>query len=156
MSTPIPYVRTFDDELDWKQFDQLHEVCSQISSFCFETKKLCVTTLFVVLALMVKLTSDKLDHSLFVAGFLIALCFWFVDAVAYYYQVKLRGVMDDIRVKMKERNTRQVIEQNERSIIDRERVERPWPQKALRSAFNHSMWLYLVLIVIDVVLWALF
>lgn len=34
-----PYIKTFDDELDWKLFEQLHGVVSQISSFCFEAKK---------------------------------------------------------------------------------------------------------------------
>ena len=68
-----PYTKTLQDELDWKLLDQLSGVVSQISSFCFETKKFCVTTLFVVMTLMVKFTSDKLDDSIFVAGLLIPL-----------------------------------------------------------------------------------
>lgn len=73
------YTKTFEDELDWKLFDQLHGVVSQISSFCFETKKFCVTTAFVVLTLMINFTGDKLDHSLFVTGLVIPLCFWFLS-----------------------------------------------------------------------------
>src|SRR5262245_5614196 len=104
-----PYTKTFEDELDWKLFDQLHGVVSQISSFCFETKKFCVTTEFVVLTLMFKFTADKLDHSLFVAGLVIPLSFWFLDAVGYYYQVKLRGMMESIRVRLGDRNSRQIV-----------------------------------------------
>src|SRR5258708_29521344 len=85
---PQPYEKTLEDELDWKLLDQLYGVVSQISSFCFETKKLCVTTEFVVLTLLAKFTTDKLDHSLFVTAMVVPLCFWFLDAVVYYYQVK--------------------------------------------------------------------
>ena len=46
-----PYTKSLQDELDWKLLDQLHGVVAQISSFCFETKKLCVTTEFIVLTL---------------------------------------------------------------------------------------------------------
>lgn len=148
------YVRTFDDELDWKQFDQLHEVCSQISGFCFETKKFCVTTLFVVLTLTVKFTRDRLDHSVFVAGLIISICFWFVDAVGYYYQVKLRGIMETIRLRLAKRNAKQLTEQA--PVIDRARVEQPWHKKAFQSGFNHSMWLYAVLVLLDLMLWVVF
>jgi hypothetical protein len=51
-----PYYKTLQDELDWKLLDQLYGVVAQISSFCFETKKFCVTTEFVVLTLMIKFT----------------------------------------------------------------------------------------------------
>jgi hypothetical protein len=83
------YTRSLDDELDWKLIDQLYGIVSQISGFCFETKKFCVTTEFVVLAFLAKFTVNKLDHSLFVSGLVILLCFWILDSVAYFYQVKI-------------------------------------------------------------------
>lgn len=156
LSDPTPYIKTFDDELDWKQLDQLHHVVSQISSFCFETKKFCVTTLFVVLTLMVKFTSDKLDHSIFMASLLIPVCFWFLDAVAYYYQVKLRGMMEGIRVRLSERNAKPLIQHNGTSIIEQGRIQKPWYQRAVQAGFNHSMWLYPLLVVFDSILWVLF
>ena len=97
MPDPKPYTKSLQDELDWKLLDQLYGVVAQISSFCFEIKKFCVTTLFVVMTLMIKFTSDKLDHSIFVAGLLIPICFWFLDATGYFYQVKLRGTMESSR-----------------------------------------------------------
>ena len=33
-----PYVKTLEDELDWKLLDQLHTAVAQISNFCFEIK----------------------------------------------------------------------------------------------------------------------
>ena len=55
-----PYAKTLQDELDWKLLDQLHGAVAQISNFCFEIKKFCVTTLFVAMTLIIKFTSDKL------------------------------------------------------------------------------------------------
>ena len=76
-----PYTRSLDDELDWKLLDQLHDAVSQISGFCFETKKFCVTTEFVVLTLFAKFTHDRLDHSLFVVGIVLPLAFWIQLAI---------------------------------------------------------------------------
>ena len=63
-----PYVKSLEDELDWKLLDQLHGAVSQISGFCFEIKKFCVTTTFIILTLLVKFTSDNLDQSLFITA----------------------------------------------------------------------------------------
>jgi hypothetical protein len=157
MSTgPIPYAKTFEDELDWKLFDQLHGVVSQISNFCFETKKFCVTTEFVVLTLLAKFTADKLDHSLFITGLVIAFCFWFLDAVGYYYQVKLRGMMEAIRLRLSKRNSQQIIGLGGAAIIASDRTERPVLRRLVDAVFNHSMWLYVFLIGIDAVVWGLF
>jgi hypothetical protein len=150
------YVKTLEDELDWKLLDQLYGVVSQISGFCFEIKKFCVTTVFVVLTLLVKFTKDRLDHSLFVAGFVIPLCFWFLDAVAYYYQVKLRGSMDAIRARIVERNPRQVILFGAGRVISPARLERRGILRVKDAALNHSMWLYGFMVFIDLLVWAIF
>lgn len=151
------YTKTFDDELDWNLLDQLHKVVLQISTFCFRTKQICLTVLIAVAGLLVKFTGDKLDTSVFVAGLVIPLCFWFLDSVAYYYQVKIRGMMDNIRERLRERNTEQLVQgiTHER-VIDNRRVDQPQYRKILGAFFNHSMWMYCILIVIDTVLWFLF
>jgi len=41
--------KTTEEEIDWKLLDQLHAAVGQISSFCFEVKKFCVTTLFAAI-----------------------------------------------------------------------------------------------------------
>lgn len=149
------YTKTFEDELDWKLFDQLHGAVSQVSGFCFEIKKFCVTTAFVVLTLMAKFTVDKLDHSLFITGLIITVCFWFLDAVGYYYQVKLRGMMESIRIRLGDRNS-QILGVGGAPIISRERLARSLPRRIYDAVINHSMWLYGFLIGIDLFIWKLF
>ena len=151
-----PYTKSLDDELDWKLLDQLYGVVSQISNFCFEIKKFCVTTEFVVLTLLAKFTTDKLDHSLFVAGLAIPICFWFLDAVAYYYQVKIRGAMEAIRNRIKDRHKEQLISVSGGPVIAPERINKPLQYRVFDAAINHSMWIYAFLIIADFVVWGLF
>jgi len=153
---PKPYTKTLQDELDWKLLDQLSGVVSQISSFCFETKKFCVTTLFVVLTLMAKFTSDKLDNSIFVAGLCIPLCFWFLDSTGYFYQVKLRGTMEQIRLRLASTDERPLVTANGASVIAKDRVSISNSRRVVDAAINHSMWLYAVLVVADISVWLLF
>ena len=150
---PKPYTKTLQDELDWKLLDQLYGVVAQISSFCFETKKFCVTTEFVVLTLMVRFTEDHLDHSIFAAAMVIPVCFWFLDATAYFYQVKLRGTMDVIRQRIASRELTSLVGVDGTRVIAPDRVgARPF-RRVADAAFNHSMWLYVLLLAIDLVLW---
>lgn len=151
-----PYTKTLQDELDWKLLDQLSGVVGQISNFCFETKKFCVTTLFVVITLIVKLTSDKLDSSIFVAALFITLCFWFLDSTGYFYQVKLRGTMEQIRERITAQDSRPLVTTDGMVIIAPSRVNVSNCRKVIGSAVNHSMWLYVVLVASDVCVWMLF
>lgn len=155
-SDPKPYTKSLQDELDWKLLDQLYGAVTQISSFCFEIKKFCVTTLFVVLSLMVKFTSDKLDNSIFVAGLLIPICFWFLDATGYFYQVKLRGMMESICQRLALRNEISLVTANGVAVIAPSRVEASTRKRVYDSGFNHSMWLYALLLLIDSVVWSIF
>lgn len=155
-SAPKPYTKSLQDELDWKLLDQLHGVVAQISSFCFEIKKFCVTTLFVVMTFMVKFTADKLDHSIFVAGLVIPVCFWFLDATGYFYQVKLRGTMESIRQRLASRDEKPLVSEKGAVVIAPSRASAPIRDRVVDAGFNHSMWLYLLLVLIDVAVWLLF
>jgi len=90
------YKKSFEDELDWNMVDQLHKAVLQISTFCFRTKQACLTIEFIVIGLLVKFADNKLDESVFVAGLIIPVCFWLLDGVAYFYQVKLRSIMERV------------------------------------------------------------
>lgn len=151
-----PYTKTLQDELDWKLVDQLYGVTAQISGFCFEIKKFCVTTEFVVLTFIVKFTKDHLDDSVFVAGLLMAISFWFLDATAYYYQVKLRGAMDSIRDRIKKRDDVPLVVADDSRTIAPARVSALQWKRVWNAAVNHSMWLYALLIAIDLAAWSLF
>ena len=152
---PKPYTKTLQDELDWKLLDQLYGVVAQISNFCFETKKFCVTTEFVVLTLMVKFTKDQLDHSIFVTALIISICFWFLDATAYFYQVKLRGMMESIRRQISSRGFLSLVTVGTGAIAP-ERANAPRFRRVIDSAINHSMWLYALLVAVDLIAWILF
>lgn len=156
MPDPKPYTKSLQDELDWKLLDQLYGVVAQISSFCFEIKKFCVTTLFVVMTLMIKFTSDKLDHSIFVAGLLIPICFWFLDATGYFYQVKLRGTMESIRQRLASRDIKPLVAANGAVVIAPSRASASVRDRVVAAGINHSMWLYVLLVVIDLTVWLLF
>ena len=64
------YKTSCEDELDWKDVDQLHQAILQISKSCFEYKKLCVGFLGIAIALVVKFTENPLNHAVFSIGLL--------------------------------------------------------------------------------------
>ena len=154
--TATTYVKSLEDELDWKLLDQLHAAVSQISGFCFETKKFCVTTQLIVVTFLLNFTKSKLDHSLFVAGTAVPVCFWFLDSVAYYYQVKIRGMMEAIRKRIQERNRDAIQTTGGTAIIAIERIDKSKWRLISAAAFNHSMWLYYLLTTVALLLWVLY
>jgi hypothetical protein len=150
------YKRSFDDELDWNLLDQLHKVVLQISTFCFRTKQICLTVEIAVIGLLIKFTDNKLDESVFIAGLIIPLCFWFVDSMAFFYQVKTRGIMDNIRYRLKKRNSNLMIDESMLNVIDTKRIDKNKFKNIINSFFNHSMWLYYILLITDITLWISF
>jgi len=150
------YSRTVEDDLDWSLLNQFHAVVLQIGTFCFRTKQICLTILIGVIGLIIVLTSDKLDTSIFVAGIVIPVAFWFLDSIAYFYQVKLRGLMESVRERIQQRHSKKSIVGQNSEVITKARISRS-PVKNVKNAFfNHSMWLYYILVVIDSVLWGAF
>lgn len=147
------YIRTVEDELDWSLLNQLHSAVLQMGTFCFRTKQVCLTVLVGVVGLITALTSDKLDASIFVAGLLIPICFWFLDSIAYYYQVKLRGVMDGIRDRIQSRNSNDQLRGPNSEVIENSRTSRSPAQRVKDAFFNHSMWIYYLIILVDCILW---
>lgn len=152
-STPRPS-SSIEDQINWKIFDQLNGAVSQISNFCFEIKKFCVTTLFAVLGFISKFELSKISETFFIASIIVIFCFWFLDATAYFYQVKIRGRMNDITKKLNpgiEKNSNKL-----EKIIEPERINLK-PLTSLRKAgVNHSMWLYAILIIVTSATWALY
>lgn len=150
------YERSIEDELDWSLLDQLHSVVLQIGTFCFRTKQICLTVLTAVVALIATFTADRLDHSIFVAAVVIPICFWILDSIAYFYQVKLRGMMAGIRDRVHNRHSEGVLRGPNFEVISNDRTDRPIASRFRDALFNHSMWLYLVLIIVDLILWRAF
>lgn len=147
------YKRTLEDELDWSLLDQLHNVVLQTSTFCFRTKQICLTVDIAIVGILIKITDSNLDTSIFVAGLLIPLGFWFLDTIGYFYQVKIRGVMSNIRGRIENRNAEKIILSGNEKIIEDERVKASQIKKVSNAFFNHSMWLYVFLIAADIILY---
>jgi len=153
VSEDYKYKKSFEDELDWNLLGQIHKVVLQISSFCFRTKQICLTVDIAAIGILIKFTENKLDASIFITALLIPTIFWFLDSMSYFYQVKLRGFMDSIIDRLKERNAENLILDSTQCVIAKERVAKPTKMRVLNSFFNHSMWIYYFLIATDIVLW---
>jgi hypothetical protein len=147
------YKKTFEDELDWNLLNQLHNVVLQISTFCFRTKQVCLTVDIAVMGVLIKFTGNTLNDSIFVSGLLIPLGFWFLDSIGFYYQANVRSVMEGIRENLSARNLQSIKVEDQFTVIDPKRRETKKFIKILVSFVNHSMWLYLFLIIADVLLW---
>ncbi|HHQ6632629.1 TPA: hypothetical protein ACSTL1_005275 [Serratia fonticola] len=130
------YKRTCRDELDWVSVNQLHEATLQMSKSCFEFKKICVGLIGAALAVLVKLTDGRLEHSYFLIPLLVCFGFWIADFSAYYFQRKTRIAMSKKLTAIAERNSIQDYQP--------ENLTASW----FSAAFNHSMSLYYALAVI--------
>jgi hypothetical protein len=150
------YNQSIEDKLDWSLLEQLYGVVLQIGTFCFRTKQVCLTVLVGVTGLIATFTQDKLDASIFVAGAVIPLSFWFLDSVGYYYQVKLRGVMDGVRDRLHQRHGEDVLRGPNAEVISNSRTDKPVRNRLFDAFFNHSMWIYLFLLITDLVLFVAF
>ncbi|WP_285750371.1 hypothetical protein [Lentzea sp. NBRC 105346] len=133
-----------EDELDKDQLDQLHAATLKASDACFEMKKLCATVL-VPTGTLVALLSDRiLNAAVFVAAIAVVITFWMADSVAYYYQRRLRNVMDTIWSRRAQRC-------NDYPHVPAAKHIRP-----LRALFNGSMSYYFVLLLVLAVAFALY
>jgi hypothetical protein len=134
------YRRTLPDELNWIQIEQLHNATRGLSKQSFEIKKICLTLEIATLTLIAKFLENNIDLSLFVAGLIIPVFFYLLDAMTYFYQDKLRGLM------IKEENSI-------RARYQETEKDNPHNSKRLfRSFFNNSHWIYFALVVLDIAL----
>lgn len=141
------------DQIDWKVIDQLHAATIEFSRNCSSIKRLCVTVLIASCTLLVKLTDGILDPSFFVAGLLIPPLFWGLDATSYFYQEKLRGMINGKLNDIKNRNASDTLRSLEGIVLETHRTKK---SRVVRSIFNSSMLLYYILIVINVILFIFF
>lgn len=137
------YKRYMDDELDWTEIQQLHAATLQMSSMCFEYKKLCVTVVTATTTLWISLVHDPIYHSLFFLILLVVIGFWLADSTAYYYQRSVR---------------RRIMEKME-SIAVRNNIKSPGTDIEIsirKSLLNESMALYYSLCSMIVMVWLLY
>ncbi|WOE41987.1 hypothetical protein [Acinetobacter chinensis] len=133
-------------ELNLKQIDQLHNATLQFSNFCFEIKKTCIATIFIVLTFVVTFTNKELDLSIFIISYITVICFWLLDSTAYFYQVKLRTMMN--RKFSTVLTLSGQTPENDAAIED-SRSNESIPKKLFSSSFNASMILYYILLALN-------
>ncbi len=143
------YKRSLDDEIDWKIIDQLHTATVNFSSSSLEIKKLFFVLIGIAVPSIIKLSGDKLDYSLFITLYTLTLTFWFLDSFTYFYQEKLREKMNRHFNEIKNRNKESLVITD--SIIQELVIEsnRTSENRILRSAINHSVWIYIVLFALN-------
>lgn len=138
------YTSSPEDVLTIKKIDQLHNATSMFSKQSFEIKKVFLTIEVAALTLISNFVETELYLALFVTALIIALIFYLLDSVTYYYQNKLRGIMVDEENQFRTRNLIQPI-------------LNPHSHKALCSSFiNWSHWIYLAVALLDVILFFIF
>lgn len=135
-------------ELNLKQIDQLHNATLQFSNFCFEIKKTCIATIFIVLTFIVTFTNRELDLSIFIISYITVICFWLLDSTAYFYQVKLRTMMNSKFNKVRELSGQEA--END-GAIDDSRSNESFSEKLVSSSFNSSMILYYILLALNTI-----
>jgi hypothetical protein len=150
------YVKSVDDEIDWKIIDQLHSATVSFSSTSLELKKLYFVLVGIAVPSLIKLAGDKLDTSLFVSLYILSFTFWFLDSFTYFYQEKLREKMDKLFNQIKARHTETIIVPDsikQDFTIEKERTDK---NRFWRSVFNSSVRLYWILIILNSVTIILF
>ncbi|WP_353777862.1 hypothetical protein [Winogradskyella sp. 3972H.M.0a.05] len=141
------------DQIDWKVIDQLHAATIEFSRNCSNIKKICVTLLIATCTLLAKFNDNSLDLSFFVAGFFIPLFFWGLDASSYFYQERLRGIINGKLNEIRNRNLNDTIITPIGYVLE---IERNNDKRIYRSIFNYSMLLYYILLLGDLTLFIVY
>lgn len=87
--------------LKLKEIDQLDSAILQFSKNTLITKRICASLLVAIIAIIMRVTDDKLDFSIYVASFVTLVIFWIIDSSSYYYQRLLRIRMSKIVSELK-------------------------------------------------------
>lgn len=145
------YKKTFEDEVDWKIIDQLHNATNRFSSSSLELKKIYFVLLGIVIPIVFKIGKEKFDIALLIAPLVITLFFWFLDSFTYYYQEKLREKMDKHFEKLKVRNRPSVtINENiHEYTLENDRTSK---KRFFRSVINYSSAFYPAIMGLNIIL----
>jgi len=144
----MKYEKSLEDEIDWKVIDQLHTATNFFASTSTELKKIFFTLIVIAIPTLIKLSGNKLDKALFISIFILTFLFWILDSYTYFYQDKLREKMNSLFNNIKDRNkTRNLQDNNEEEVTIE--INRTSENRLKRSLFNYSMFLYLLVFVIN-------
>ena len=143
-------MKAFQDELAKESIDQLHKTVLQMSSNCFEIKKLCATVLVAAITLVATLTGAQLDPALWCGAAVVVVVFWLLDAQSYYYQEKLRARMKELAESRAKEHTPQIIVDGVGMPLTNRRENWNTAARAWHAVFNQSMAFYWLLLAMAV------
>lgn len=83
-----------EEKINFKKIDQLHNATLNFSKASIQMKQMMITLAAIVAPIIVKLSADKLNLALFISMYLIIIVFHSLDGFTYYYQKKLREMMN--------------------------------------------------------------
>lgn len=140
---------TIEDSLSLKQIDQLHNATLNFSNNSLEAKKLCVTAEIAAVTLLIGLHENNKINNLYIvlgiSSLMIALLFYIIDIVFYYYQDKLRDTMINEENKIRHRHRLLPQEFNRQKKFKNKSKDR-----VMRSIFNCSQIMYWILIGVSI------
>lgn len=143
MSSKKEYKKSIEDEIDWKIIDQLHAATLNFSTTSLEIKKLFFVLIGIAVPSLIKLAGDKLDLSLFITIYILAISFWLLDSFTFFYQEKLREKMDTHFKQLKLRNEDLSISDDKKEEDFTLENDRTSTNRLLRS-LNKSKMFYLL------------
>ncbi|SCY93526.1 hypothetical protein SAMN05720606_112178 [Paenibacillus polysaccharolyticus] len=147
----LRYKRTLEDEIDWKIIDQLHNATLNFSTKSLEIKKMFLVFIGILIPAILKLSNDTMNWSIVIIMYLSILSFWLIDSYTYYYQEKLRGLMDNRFINISKRNERElIIKENIKSgfTIEPNRVKKV---SKVKSIFNASHLIYFIMLILNII-----
>lgn len=150
------YKKSLEDEIDWKIIDQLHTATLNFSSTSLELKKIFFILIGIAVPSLIKLANNKLDTSLFITIYLLALTFWFLDSFTYFYQEKLREKMDKHFSQIKRRNLDVLIVVEKKEDDFTLENNRTSTDRMKRSVINPSVRLYMFVFGLNSIAYLLF
>lgn len=128
--------------LKLKEIDQLDSAILQFSKNTLITKRICASILVAIIAIILKVTEDTLDFSIYVASVVTLFIFWIIDSNSYYYQRLLRIRMSKIVNELKE---------NELVIGFGMPLKKDEEITWIKSLFNSSQLFYLLSILVVII-----
>lgn len=141
------------NELDLIVINQLHNSTLNFSKASITVKQMLLTLVAIVAPIIVKFSGDTLDLSLFVSMYVLITLFWILDSFTYYYQEKMRFLMDEKFNAIKNRvSTNKIITM--RFTIERKKKNVIF--SVLHSLFNWSEIFYLMLVFVNSIAFVLF
>lgn len=146
------YKKSFEDEIDWKIIDQLHNATNNFSSSSLEFKKIYFVLLGILTPIIFKLGDNKFDIALLITPFCLSIFFWILDIITYYIQETLRENMDKHFEKLKERNSN-TSENNDEYTLPNNRTKK---NRLYRSIFNNSAFFYPIILLLNIILFILY